>query len=54
MRILLLILLGYLAYKFVISPFMEGLQSPKSKDEIRSGNDKNAREDEYIDYEEID
>ncbi len=54
MRLLILVLLGYLTYKFVITPFMEGLRSPEPKDKIRPSEDKDVNEDEYIDYEEID
>ena len=54
MRLLILVLLGYLTYKFVITPFMEGLRAPEPKDKIRPGKKDDVDENEYIDYEEID
>lgn len=54
MRLLILLLIGYLTYKFVISPFFEGLKAPEKKDEIPTGTKSDTHEDDYIDYEEVD
>ncbi len=54
MKLLVYIVLFYLAYRLFVAPLLAGLMPPRERENRSDTNQKDAqRDDDYIDYEEI-
>lgn len=54
MRLIILAILFYFAYRLFIAPLLQGLRAPEERDEINTSSNNKSKDNDYIDYEEVD